>query len=182
MQQRQTAVIGVVVILLTALLLINMAFWTGLVPFPFSREFARDVKPQSIELCPVNSEPVEVSGISMRVYNSSNIEGVAGQASQALTDAGVTVNETANWGGDAVSGVAQIYTSLDAVDKAYTIKGFVPKAKVIYDATLPSDSVDLIIGNDWDTTTSLMPSPTAEEFAAAMEAPEGCTPRDDIQQ
>ena len=176
MHQRQTVVFGSIGAVMAALLIISTLFWTNLVPFPFNREFSRDIDPTSYVPCAENTaSPAELHSINVRVYNSSSTQGLASQVGEVLTEAGITVAETTNWAGDSIEDSVTIFTSSEGVDFAYTLRGFFPRASIHFDPSLTGTQVDVVLGSKWDDTADLVATPTEEQYTAAMKPIKGCT-------
>lgn len=176
MHQRQTVVFGSIGAVMAALLIISTLFWTNLVPFPFNREFSREIDPTSYTPCVDNdASPAELNTINVRVYNSSSTQGLATKVGETLTEAGVTVAETTNWAGASIEDSVTIFTSGEGVNLAYTLRGFFPNARVHFDPSLTGTQVDVVLGSKWNDTTDLISTPTEEQYAAAMKPIKGCT-------
>lgn len=175
MHRRQTIVFGTIGGVLVFLLIVCTLFWLNVVPFPFNREFSRPPEPVEYVPCPAsNAKQVNLDQISVRVYNSGDVAGLASKVAETLTAAGVKVTDTTNWSGDPIESTAVIYTSKDGVASAYTLRAFIPQAKVIYDATLTGTQVDVVIGTKWDTQVDLVATPDDSAYQEAMQKIEGC--------
>lgn len=172
-QQRQTVVFGSISAVLIVLLLVSLLFWTGLVPFPFDREFTQPTTEAQQIPCPATSSaPLKPETITARVYNSSATGGLASDTSTKLSEAGVTISETANWSGESLDPAVTIYTGTNGVSSAYTLRAFFPDATITFDPTNQSAVVDVVIGSNWE---GMKTDPTADDFTAAMEPLENCT-------
>ncbi|WP_353066049.1 LytR C-terminal domain-containing protein [Arcanobacterium hippocoleae] len=74
------------------------AFWAGIVPFPFNKEFATNKIPEKVAVCPLaGAKPVELSQVKARVFNASSRSGLAQEVNSKLADQGVQVGSPANW-------------------------------------------------------------------------------------
>lgn len=156
-------------------------FWLGILPFPIKKEFAREAEPvQYVPCLEKSAQQADLSTISVRVYNASDIEGLAGTVSQLLTDGQVSVTETSNWAGDPIENSAVIYTSKGGVTNAYTLRAFIPRAKVIYDPTLVGNQVDVVLGGEWDDQLDMVSAPDEDAFKTAMTEIKNCTPIEDL--
>lgn len=154
------------------LLLINTLFWTGLVPFPFAREFSKKEAAVLVAPCSTTSTPSPLKNISVRVFNASGKTGVARQVTDTLSASGVHTSEPANWNSDeAVTESLRIITGKSTIDEAYTLRAFFPDAHVVYDENTTNDVVDVVIGKAWTQANN---QPTSEEFEKAMENISSC--------
>ena len=181
MRQRQTVIFGSIGAVMAALLITSTLFWTNLVPFPFNREFSRKIDPTSYIPCiDKDTSPAALDKINVRVYNSTETQGLASKVRETLTEAGVTVTETTNWAGDPVTNSVKIFTSAEGVPLAYTLRGFFPQANVHFDPSLTGTQVDVVLGSKWDDKIDLVSTPTAEQYAAAMKPIKGCTALKDL--
>ena len=181
MRQRQTIVFGSVGAVLFVLLVFCTLFWLNVIPFPFNREFSR--APELKEYVPCvaeNTDPVAAADITVRVYNASNVEGLAAKVAETFSTGGITVSETANWAGDGINDPVVIYTSKNGTAAAYTVRAFLPTAKVIYDPNLVGEEVDVVLGAKWNGDNDLVGAPAEEDFSTAMTPIKGCTAVKDI--
>lgn len=181
MHQRQTVVFGTIGTVMFVLLVVCTMFWLNIIPFPFSREFARAPKPTVYTPCLIDgATPVDPKTITVRVYNAGDTEGLAGRVGAVLKKANIPVSETTNWAGKAIESSAVIFTSKAGTPSAYTLRAFFPKATVVFDPTLTGSQVDVVLGDKWDDATDLIGTPSKDDYSKAMVSAKGCTPIADI--
>lgn len=172
-QQRQTVIFGTISAILATLLLLGILFWTGLVPFPFDREFSvKEDAAAAPAPCPsegITAVPLEQ--ITARVYNSTSRTGLAGDVGDKLAATGVVVADKANWNGDKVSDAAMLVTGPAGVDAAYTLRAYIPNAIIQLDPASESNVVDVVLGTAWEDVVS---APTEEELANALKPIKNC--------
>lgn len=174
-QQRQTVIFGTISGVLAVLLLLGLLTWTGLLPTPFNRDFSEPSAEEAALIpCPIEgSTPVEPTSMTVRVYNSTTIGGVAGQVGTSLAELGVTVSETSNWGGEALPESVRIYAGANGITAAYTLRAYFPGSTIHFDPSNNSEILDVVIGEEW---TEMHTAPTAEELQAALEPMPNCSP------
>ncbi|MFC5370832.1 LytR C-terminal domain-containing protein [Arcanobacterium bovis] len=172
--ERQVLLFGIIGAVMLFLLLINTLFSTGLVPFPFKHDFSRKEGVTLVYPCANDdAKPADLKTIPARVFNASGKSGVAKQVSDALKARGVQVSATANWDGEAkVSESTRILTGVDGINNAYTLRAFFPQSKIVFDSTLKSEIVDVVIGEGWQ---EMHAQPTEQDFLEAMKSQEKCT-------
>ncbi|MCI7305237.1 MULTISPECIES: LytR C-terminal domain-containing protein [Trueperella] len=177
-QQRQTVIFGSIIAVMAVLLVLGTLTWSGLLPFPFEREFSRPPDTDAV-VCPIDgAEHVDPATITANVYNATTRTGLASSVASSLSAAGVSVSETANWGGEEVTEPVRLYSSLNGVTNAYTLRAFFPEAQVHIDPNITTEVVDVVLGEGY---SDLVAAPTEEQLVAAMEPAEGCVPLDTFQ-
>nr|WP_239539047.1 LytR C-terminal domain-containing protein [Arcanobacterium pluranimalium] len=156
------------------LLLLNTLFWTGVLPFPFKHEFSRKEAATVVYPCANDdAKPADLKAIPARVFNASGKAGVAKTVTDALKAQGVQVSATANWDGEAkISEPTRILTGVDGINNAYTLRAFFPESKIVFDSTLKSEIVDVVIGEGWQ---EMHAQPSQQDFLDAMKSQEKCT-------
>lgn len=170
-QQRQTVIFGSMIAVMAILLVLGTLVWTGLLPFPFNREFSQPPDSAAVP-CPTEGlAPQDPSTITVTVFNATNQTGLAGTVGSALAQSGVVVSETANWRGEDQFEAVRMYTTPSGVDAAYTLRAYFPTATVHLDPNLTSEIVEVVLGRDY---TDMVESPTEEQFAAAVEPIPDC--------
>ncbi|AWE41635.1 MULTISPECIES: LytR C-terminal domain-containing protein [unclassified Actinobaculum] len=166
-QQRQTIIFGSISAILAVLLLLSLLFWTGVLPFPFDREFT-PAKSSNTVVTPCIEEgtaAVELNSISVNVYNSTSRANLASQAATDLAGRGVVVNETGNWDGQSLSESARIITGPEGIAAAYTIAQYFPDSMIQYNNGITDATLNIVLGSDYESLE------TPENVAAAN--PEG---------
>lgn len=174
-QQRQTVIFGTICGVLALLLILGLLTWTGLLPTPFNRAFSEQSEEEAALVpCPVEgANPADVNTMTVRVYNSTSLAGVAGQVGTSLAELGVTVSETANWGGEVLPESVRIYAGDKGITSAYTLRAYFPGATIHFDPSNNSEILDVVIGEQW---TEIHTAPTPEDIQDALEPIEGCSP------
>ncbi|WP_124054373.1 LytR C-terminal domain-containing protein [Arcanobacterium ihumii] len=177
--ERQVLLFGIIGAVMVFLLLLNTLFWTGLIPFPFKHEFSKKEVATLVYPCSdEGAKPTELKKIPVRVFNASGKSGVAKTVSDGLKTHEIQVSSTANWDGDSkVAEPTRILTGVDGINNAYTLRAFFPDSKVVYDPTLKSEIVDVVIGEGWSEMHS---HPTEQDFTDAMKPQEKCTDPSDL--
>ena len=80
-----------------------MLVWSGVIPFPFDREFTAAPDPNAVVtpcLPEGTTDPVDLAAINVNVYNSTTQTGLAGDVGGSLGKLGVVVSNTDNWSGE----------------------------------------------------------------------------------
>lgn len=176
-QQRQTVVFGSITTLMAVLLLVAMLVWTGVLPFPFNREFTTAPDPNRVVIpcLPTDAEPVELQTISANVYNSTSRSGIAAEAASQLSSIGVSVGTTDNWTSQSLQESARIQTGPSGVTAAYTLAQYIPDSVIQFNADTTNDVLTVILGAEWNGITS--PEAVAEANPdGALTSREGCVP------
>ncbi|MDP9806208.1 hypothetical protein J2S70_000790 [Trueperella bonasi] len=172
-QQRQTVIFGSIIAVMAILLVLGTLVWTGLLPFPFNRDYSQPPDETAVP-CPVEGAgPQDPTTITVAVLNASNQTGLAGSVGTSLAAAGVVVNEVANWAGEDFTEPVRLYASPSGVNGAYTLRAFFPEAAVHVDPNLTSEVVEVVLGASY---TDLVATPSEEQFMLAMEPLPGCVP------
>ncbi|QRV02034.1 LytR C-terminal domain-containing protein [Arcanobacterium phocisimile] len=173
-QQRQTVIFGSISAVMAFLLIVSTLVWTGVIPAPFNREFSKEAEPAYLIPCPsTDIQARDLSTLSARIYNSTNINGKAGEVGQQLATLGVTVTETSNWAGKPLPEPIRIITGKNGVDAAYTLRAYLPGSVIHFDETNNSEILDVVIGKDFDGTQT---GPSEADIATALEPIDGCKP------
>ncbi len=179
-QQRQTVIFGSIAAVMSFLLVLAMLTWTGVLPFPFNREFSAKPDPNTVvtPCLPAGAAALDLSAISANVYNSTSRTGIAGEAAGKLQSLGVAVASTGNWSGQSLAESARIQTGTQGVTAAYTLAQYIPGAVIQYNPELNGETLNVILGSEWNDFA------TAESVSAAN--PQGtltsaaqCTTLDD---
>lgn len=173
-QQRQTVIFGSISAVMAFLLIFGTLIWVGVIPAPINPSFSKKAEPVFVVPCP--SEKIQardLSTLTARVYNSTSVSGQAGEVGQDLATLGVTITETSNWGGKALSEPTRIIAGKNGVDAAYTLRAYFPGAKIHFDETNNSEILDVVIGKAFKGTNI---DPSDEEKTSALEPIEGCKP------
>ncbi|MFH5820962.1 LytR C-terminal domain-containing protein [Georgenia sp. AZ-5] len=178
LQQRQTVIIGGLVTVLLVVGVIAGAMWAGLLPAPFTREFSSPEPTEEAIVTPCVPEgtaPPAFTEITANVYNGTDRPGLAGDTAEGLGQAGVVVNQQANWPQGEYSGAVQIIVGPKAVAAGYSVARAFPGAVVSLDENRDDETVDVVLGATYE---SMLPPEeiAALDPAAPLVSAEGCTP------
>lgn len=176
-QQRQTIIFGSIIAVMAILLVLGTLVWSGLLPFPLNRDFTQPPDEQAI-VCPVEgAAPPDPTTITVVVFNATNQTGLAGSIGTSLAASGVVVSETANWSGEDLTDPVSLYASPAGVNTAYALRAYFPDAAVHVDPNLTSEVVEVVLGTGY---TTMVETPTEEQFTLAMEPLPGCVPLEEF--
>lgn len=176
-QQRQTVIFGSIIAVMAIFLVLGTLVWSGLLPFPLNRDFTQPPDEQAI-VCPVEgAAPPDPTTITVVVFNATNQTGLAGSIGTSLAASGVVVNETANWSGEDLTEPVSLYASPAGVNTAYALRAYFPDAAVHVDPNLTSEVVEVVLGTGY---TTMVETPTEEQFTLAMEPLPGCIPLEEF--
>lgn len=179
---RQTVVIGAILAVMAVLTVISLLIWSGLVPAPYDPGFsvAEKETPQVAQPCPpADATTVEISSVPVNVYNGTDTAGLAGDVSKQLTDAGLTVANTADWPRGDYAGDVLLTTSPAGVVGAYSLaRAFTGTVLVTIDETAKADdaTVSVVLGSEYKN--SLLSTEEIGHLAAGepITAPAQCVP------
>lgn len=148
LQQRQTVIFGSIVAVMVLTLLVSWLMLIGVLPSPFNRAFSVEEKPQlaTEPVCPPDGGlTVPLTEITANVYNSTDVGGLAGTVSAALSTAGVVVNGTGNWE-EPQEGIGFLLTGSTGLEEAYTLQLAFPGMIVLTDSREDA-LVDVVLGS-----------------------------------
>ena len=151
--ERQAVVFGALIAALALAGLGATAIYTGTMDAPFlARDFTTPSPDAVVEDAeapcpPVDTLPVALPSIQLRVLNSTGTSGLAGTTSTTLTAAGFVVLEAGNYPMK-VSGGARIQFGEAGLAAAYTLAAYLDTTTLILD-TRQDATVDLILGTEW---------------------------------
>ena len=183
-QQRQTVVFGSILATMSVLLLLSMLVWSGIIPVPFERKFSEAPDPnRAITPC-LPADPttaVDLTTITVNVYNSTNRSGIGGEASSAFTNMGISVpNPAANWSSSTLPEPARIITGPTGVVEAYTLAQYIPDSVISIKPDETTGVLTVVLGSAWDGLkdwqTVYLENPERQLTSA-----EGCVPTEDVQ-
>lgn len=170
-KQRQTVIFGTIIGIMAVSLILATLTWTGVLPFPFDREFSSAESQYVVPCPPEHATPAAPNSITAMVYNNTSRAGLAGTVGSALAAQGVAISDTANWAGEDLTDPVHIFTSQDGVTAAYTLRAFFPDAAIHVDPNLDSQVVEVVLGVAYN---EMVAAPTEEQFQAAMEPLPDC--------
>lgn len=149
MQQRQTVLFGSIAGVLTILMLLSMLVWTGILPFPFNREFKTNEKASTL-LTPCIADGTAAAAantVTVNVYNATSASGLASSTGSQLAAQGFVVGSTANWSGTSKGSETRIFTGLNGITAAYTLQQYMPDSVVQYDSSIKDETLSLVLGS-----------------------------------
>lgn len=150
LHQRQTVLLGVLIVLLLATGFVSWMMWLKVIPSPFARDFSTTPPEEtnSTVACPPEGAlTTGYSDITAAVYNSTDRSGLARSVGAALSGVGVNVNQTGNWE-EPVLGVGFLRTGVNGLEEAYTLQLAFPGMIVTKDAREDA-LVDIVLGSDY---------------------------------
>lgn len=156
MLRRQTTVIGSILAVMAGLVAVSLLVWTGALPIkgPGFAQAEETVAYTPPPCPPEGSTTVELSSLTINVYNGSETVGLAGNVEEVLSDAGLTVANTADWPQGAYTGNVQIMASEAGLAGAYSLTQIFPDSTVQIDTTLAADdpTVSVVLGDEYAHT------------------------------
>jgi len=170
LHQRQTAILGILVLALVSALLVAWLMWLEILPSPFARDFNSPPPDESSSVAcpPEGATTVSYTEIMASVWNSTNRAGLAGGVATTLAGAGVAINQTGNWD-EMVLGVGFMRTGVNGLEEAYTLAQSFPGMIVTKDAREDA-LVDIVLGYDFQAVGDL----TAVEVGVPIPPPQEC--------
>ncbi|MCL2455562.1 MAG: LytR C-terminal domain-containing protein [Micrococcales bacterium] len=149
-QERQAVVFGVLFATLAIIGLVGAAVYTETIRLPFlSRPFSTPAPAaESLVPCPSDGAlPVLPQEITVNVRNTTTLTGLAGQTAENLHVAyGFVIGTTDNY--KMTIAVPQIVFGPEAVVQAYTLRGYLQNAQLVFDPERPGTAVDLMVNPD----------------------------------
>lgn len=139
------------------LVVVSLLLWSGVLPSPYEPGFssATDEATPIVQPCPpADAVTAELSGFAINVYNGTDTAGLAGVVSDALTNAGLTVVNVADWPRGAYDGDVQLTTSVAGLANAYSLaRAFTGVTIVQIDETQdPADgTVSVVLGEAYQS-------------------------------
>ncbi|VEG73854.1 Uncharacterised protein [Actinomyces slackii] len=164
---------------MVGLVTLSMLVWTGVIPIKgpgfSSSEVTQAYTPPPCP--PEGATTVALTDLTINVYNGSETVGLAGTVEEALTDAGLSVANAADWPQGTYEGGVQIMSSPAGLTNAYSLAQVFKDAVVQLDPTLDAEdtSVSVVLGNKYGHTVL-----SAEEIepitggGQAISAPANC--------
>jgi hypothetical protein len=156
-------------IFLLVLAVAAVAVWWYVIRQEDHKAAAQQAACSTVAAAPPSLEPASVS---LRVYNATDIAGLATTVANSLKERGFTVGEVANDpSGRKVAGVGELRFGQPGKDAAAFVKLFVPGA-TDYPDTRATAVVDVVIGPDFKTLAT--PDAVAAALAPAKDAAASC--------
>lgn len=182
MQHRQATVIGsvlaVMVVAVTASLLVALGVLPAYNPgFSHPKSTATYVR----QPCPpVDAKTVDLTTLTINVYNGSESVGLATEVQQDLEEAGMTVASASDWPGGIYNGEVQILSSKGSLTNAYSLAQVFPNAIVQIDESLADDdsTVSVVLGKEY--LQNALPADEIKLLGSdkPITAPSDCVPAD----
>ena len=182
MQHRQATVIGsvlaVMVVAVTVSLLVSLEILPVYKPGFSQPKSTATYVPQP---CPPDgAKTVDVTTLTVNVYNGSESVGLATTVQQELEEAGLTVASASDWPGGIFKGEVEIMSSKGSLTNAYSLAQIFPDSAVRIDESLADDdpTVSVVLGKEY-----LQDALSADEIKLlgsdkAITAPSDCVPAD----
>ncbi|MFT3944408.1 MAG: LytR C-terminal domain-containing protein [Ancrocorticia sp.] len=182
-QQRQTVVFGSILATMGVLLVLAMLVWSGIMPVPFERKFSEAPDPnRAITPC-LPTDPttaVELTTITVNVYNSTNRTGIGGEASGAFTAMGISVpNPASNWSASSMSEPARIIAGPSGVVAAYSLAPYIPDSVIAINPDETTDVLTVVLGSGWDGVKDWR-TVYLENPERKLTSVEGCVPTEEL--
>ena len=180
LKHRQTIVIGGALTVMAAVTVVCLMIWSGVLPAFYDPGFssADDDAAPIVQPCPpTDATTVEITSIPVNVYNGTDTTGLAGGVADTLGDAGITVNNTADWPKGDYSGEVQLTTSTAGLANAYTLaQVFTGSVIVQIDETQDANdpAVSVVLGDQY--STGILSAEEIGQLKAGqiISAPAGC--------
>ncbi|WP_103062248.1 LytR C-terminal domain-containing protein [Actinomyces qiguomingii] len=180
LKRRQTIVIGGTLTVMAAVTAVCLMMWSGMLPTIYDPGFsaAEDDTQTLTQPCPPNdATTVEISSIPVNVYNGTDTTGLAGGVADTLGEAGLSVNNTADWPMGDYSGEVQLTTSPAGLTNAYTLKQvFTGSVIVQIDENQAADdqTVSVVLGDQYSTGILSTEEIGQLKTGQVISAPSGC--------
>lgn len=182
MQHRQATIIGstlaVMVIAVTVSLLVSLGVLPVYNPGFSQPKSTATYVPQP---CPPDgAKTVDVTTLTINVYNGSESVGLATTVEQELEEAGLTVASASDWPGGIYNGEVQILSSRGSLTNAYSLAQIFPGSAVRIDESLSDDdpTVSVVLGKEY--LQNALKSDEIKLLGAdkPITAPSDCVPAD----
>jgi hypothetical protein len=179
---RQTLIFGALIGALVVVGVGAAAMFQGKIDPIFDAPFSSP-EPPSFDFGPTpcpsaqDAKFPKAGAVKVNVLNGSDLSGAAASASRTLESRGFVLGTVA----DATiefGGTVLIRTGAAGVDKAYMVAQYAPADAVIAFDLRDDDSVDLIVGSQYDGLRTL--SEITVKAGTAITAVSGCQPADQI--
>lgn len=151
---RQSVIFGTIMGVMAMALLFSTAVYTGVIDGPFNIAFSEDEdakNPAGPPPCPgPDDTPVKYGKVKIRVYNTTEVAGLASAAADDLTERGFEVIDVTNED-PAVTDAAEIRFGPHAIAEAYTVQAQIEGAVMRLDTEITDDGVDVLLGETYDS-------------------------------
>lgn len=176
LQQRQTVIFGVIVVVLLVFGLLSGLMWANIIPSPISRPITSPTAPvvatKPWPCPPDNTLPVPYTAMTVEVLNGTRQPGLAGRTASDLQGLGVNVVQATD-AKDRYTGATELTAGPNGLGVAYTLAALFPDAQITLDEREDA-GVSITVGSKF---TELR---TADQVAldpnAPLPAPTNCKP------
>ena len=182
MQHRQATVIGSVLAVMVVAVTVSLLVSLGILP-AYNPGFSQPKSTATYvpQPCPPDgAKTVDVTSLTINVYNGSESVGLATTVQQELEEAGLTVASASDWPGGIYKGEVQILSSKGSLTNAYSLAQIFPNSAVQIDESLAEDdpTVSVVLGKEY-----LQNALNADEIKLLgadkpITAPSDCVPAD----
>ena len=182
MQHRQATVIGSILAFMVIAVAVSLLVSLGILP-AYNPGFSQPKSTATYvpQPCPPSgAKTVDVTTLTINVYNGSETVGLAATVQQELEEAGLTVTSANDWPGGIYNGEVQIMASKGGLTNAYSLAQIFPKSTVQLDKSLSDDdtTVSVVLGKEY-----LQNALNADEIKLLgsdkpITAPSDCVPAD----
>ena len=182
MQHRQATVIGTILAVMVAAVAVSLLVSLGILP-TYNPGFSQPKSTATYvpQPCPPSgAKTVDVTTLTINVYNGSESVGLATTVQQELEEAHLHITSANDWPGGIYNGEVQIMASKGGLTNAYSLAQIFPNSTVQLDRSL-SDSdttVSVVLGKEY--LQNALKSDEIKLLGAdkPITAPSDCVPAD----
>lgn len=150
---RQTILFSSLFSVLALAVVFSYNIYSGTISGPFDIDFTADDDGAAAPVpppCPADDDmPVPYSDVEMRVFNTTDVSGLAAAAGDAFTERGFEVTEVSNEEAT-ITATAELRFGPHAIAQAYTIEAQLEGAQMRLDETRTDTVVDVLLGDAYD--------------------------------
>ncbi|WP_167145636.1 LytR C-terminal domain-containing protein [Actinomyces sp. ZJ308] len=153
MQHRQATVIGSILAVMVVAVAVSLLVALGVLP-AYNPGFSQPKSTATYvpQPCPpAGAKTVDVTTLTINVYNGSESVGLATEVQQDLEEAGLTVASASDWPGGIYNGEVQILSSKGSLTNAYSLAQIFPSSTVQVDESLADNdsTVSVVLGKEY---------------------------------
>ena len=182
MQHRQATVIGSILAVMVLAVTVSLLVSLGILP-SYNPGFSQPKSTATYvpQPCPPSgAKTVDVTTLTINVYNGSETVGLATEVQQGLEEAGLKVASASDWPGGIYNGEVQILSSKSSLTNAYSLAQVFPNSTVQIDSSLADDdsTVSVVLGKEY--LQNALKSDEIKLLGAdkPITAPSDCVPAD----
>ena len=182
MQHRQATVIGSILAVMVLAVTVSLLVSLGILP-AYNPGFSQPKSTATYvpQPCPPSgAKTVDVTTLTINVYNGSETVGLATEVQQGLEEAGLKVASASDWPGGIYNGEVQILSSKSSLTNAYSLAQVFPNSTVQIDSSLADDdsTVSVVLGKEY--LQNALKSDEIKLLGAdkPITAPSDCVPAD----